>query len=71
MYAFLFSVAENYAKKNCNQKNHCGSFDQPDLQLLHDYIFQLVDQENKSALKFLSFRCPTLFDETCGSKFKG
>ena len=22
-------------------------------------------------LKFLSFRCPTLFDETCGSKLKG
>ena len=33
--------------------------------------YQLVDQNNKFALKFLSSRCPTLFDETCGSKFKG
>ena len=33
--------------------------------------YQLVDQKNKYALKFLSSRWPTLFDETCGSKFKG
>ena len=28
-------------------------------------------KKNKYALKFLSFRCSTLFDETWGSKFKG
>jgi hypothetical protein len=33
--------------------------------------YQLVDQKSKYAFKFLSSRCPTLFDETCGSKFKG
>ena len=33
-------------------------------------IFQLLDGKNKFALKFLSSRCPTLFGETCGSRFK-
>jgi hypothetical protein len=28
---------------------------------------QLVEQKQKYALKFLSFRCPTLFGETRGS----
>ena len=33
--------------------------------------FLLVEPKNKFALKFLSFRCPTLFGETRGSRFKG
>ena len=41
------------------------------LQVLKFQTYQLVDQKNKFALKFLSSRCRTLIDETCGSKFKG
>jgi hypothetical protein len=42
--------------------------------ILHTPEFQtmqLVDQNNESALEFLSSRCPVLFDETCGCRFKG
>jgi hypothetical protein len=41
------------------------------LQAPNFFLKKLVDQKNKYALKFLSFRCPTLFDETYGSKFNG
>ena len=32
---------------------------------------QLVDKKNIFVLKFLSTRCATLLDETCGSRFQG
>jgi hypothetical protein len=41
------------------------------LQVSKFQTYMFVDQRNKSTLKFLSSRCPTLFDETYGSNFKG
>jgi hypothetical protein len=35
------------------------------------YIEHYLQPTSPCVLKFLSSRCPTLFDETCGSKFKG
>ena len=35
------------------------------------YIEHYLQPASPCVLKFLSSRCPTLFDETCGSKFKG
>ena len=40
------------------------------LQAPRFQTFEFVDLKNKYALQFLSSRCPTLFDEACGSKFK-
>jgi hypothetical protein len=41
------------------------------LQAPRFQALQLVEQKQKHALTFLSFRCPTLFGETRGSWFKG
>jgi hypothetical protein len=35
------------------------------------YIEHYLQPASPCILKFLSSRCPKLFDETCGSKFKG
>ena len=35
----LFSVVKNYTKKDPQSVSHCGFFDHPDLQSLHNYSF--------------------------------
>ncbi len=70
---FLFATAIFKSSRACNIPSKMYSQDLSNgiLQAPKFQTFQLVDQKNKSALEFLSFRCPTLFGETCGCRIKG